>query len=77
MADWNGSGYIVKIVVLMKISHHQKNIFGLLANIRAFITVVNLKNTEILKYQLILIQALQTFNQFPVHTENRRWRLLT
>ena len=41
---------IVKIVVLMKISYHQKNIFGLLANIRAFITVVNLKNTEILKY---------------------------
>ena len=41
---------IVKIVVLIKISYPQKNIFGLLANIRACIKVVILKSTEILKY---------------------------
>ena len=39
---------IVKIVVFMKISYPQKNIFGLIANIRAFIKVIILKNTEIL-----------------------------
>ena len=38
---------ILKIVVLMKISYTQNNIFGLLANIQAFIKVVILKNTEI------------------------------
>ena len=48
---------IVKIIVLMKISYAKKNIFGLLANIRAFIKVVFLKNTEISEYYLILIQA--------------------
>ena len=41
---------IVKIVVLMKISYHQKNIFGLQAKFRAFIKVVILKNTKILEY---------------------------
>ena len=38
---------IGKTIILMKNSYPQKNIFGLLANIRAFITVVILKNTEI------------------------------
>ena len=38
---------IGKTVVLMKNSYPQKIVFGLLANIRAFITVVILKNTEI------------------------------
>ena len=41
---------IVKIVVFLKKSYPQKNIFGLLANIQAFIKVVILKNTEILEY---------------------------
>ena len=52
---------IVKIVVglLMKNSYPQKYIIGLLANIRAFIKVVIVKNTEILEYYLILIQALK------------------
>ena len=49
---------IVKIIVFMKKSYPQKSIFGLLANIRAFIKVVILKNTEILEYLFILIQAL-------------------
>ena len=52
---------IVKIVVglLMKNSYLQKDIIGLLANIRAFIKVVIVKNTEILEYYLILMQALK------------------
>ena len=41
---------IMKIVVLMKNSYPPKNIFSLLANLWAFITVVILKNTEILEY---------------------------
>ena len=41
---------IMKIVVLTKTSYPQKYINGLLANIRAFIKVVILKNTEILEY---------------------------
>ena len=49
---------IVKLVVLMKNSYPQKNIFGLLTNIRAIIKVVILKNIESLEYKLILIQAL-------------------
>ena len=43
----------------MKISYLQKDIIGLLANIRAFIKVVIVKNNEILKNYLILIQALK------------------
>ena len=39
---------IVKLVVLIKISYPEKE-FGLLANIRAFVNVVILKNTEILE----------------------------
>ena len=49
MADWNGSGYR-KNSSIDENFLSPKNIFGLLANIRAFIKVVNLKNTEILKY---------------------------
>ena len=41
---------IMKIVVVMKNSYPQKYIIGLLANIRAFIKVVILKNTEVLEY---------------------------
>ena len=41
---------IAKIVVFLKKSYPQKSIFGLLANIRAFIKVFILKNTEILEY---------------------------
>ena len=41
---------IVKIVVFLKKSYPQKNIFGLVANIRDFIKVVILKNTKILEY---------------------------
>ena len=41
---------IVIIVVLMKIYYPPKNIFGLLAKIRAFIKVVIPKNTKILEY---------------------------
>ena len=44
---------IVKMVVLMKTSYPKKNIFGLLANIRAFMKVATLKNTGILEYYLV------------------------
>ena len=64
MADWNGSGYRENSSIDEKFLS-PKNIFGLLANIRAFIKVVILKNTEILEYLLILIQA-----------RNRWWAVL-
>ena len=56
MADWNGSGYRENNSIDENFLC-PKNIFGLLANIRAFIKVVFLKNTEISEYYLILIQA--------------------
>ena len=40
----------IHVVVLMKTSYPQKYINGLLANMRAFIKVVILKNTEVLEY---------------------------
>ena len=49
MADWNGSGYRENSSIDENFLS-PKNIFGLLANIRAFIKVVILKNTEILEY---------------------------
>ena len=56
---------IVKIVVLMKTSYSQKIYYWSTSHIQAFIKVVILKNTEILGYYLILIQAL-----------NRWWAVL-
>ena len=67
---------IVKIVLLMKIFYKQKSIFGLLANIRAFIKVVRLKNTEILEYQLILIQALNRWWAVLYVGRSVKWNLV-
>ena len=47
MADWNGSDYR-GISSIHENFLSPKNIFGLIANIRAFIKVIILKNIEIL-----------------------------
>ena len=67
---------IVKIIVFMKKSYPPKNIFGLLSNIRAFIKVVILKNTEILEYLFILIQALNRWWAVLYVSRSMRWNLV-